>query len=222
VHSMRMWIALFALSLAGTGVRAVEIDPGPLWNSGDAQGRCPQLCSRTGGQWNGQWRTTEPGRMSVCDCVASGPMILPAPANAGPVIRYEQTEFVANDIERGTAATFDRCAAQCLADARCVAFTHGSAGTCYTKSRVGTIAQSMFATSGFIAARGAPPPMPGYAAPQAPPALATPNACSVGGTAKCPGCPISCNPGEHPVCTPPFDGVTMFCQRDASCRCVPS
>ena len=54
-----------------------------------------------------------------------------------------------------------------------------------------------------------------------PPApLAGSNACSVGGTNKCPGCAVSCESGMRPVCTPPTDGFTSWCQSDASCRCV--
>jgi hypothetical protein len=204
---------------------AVEIEAGPIWADMDAQRKCPQVCSGAGGQWKGQWRTTQPGRMSVCDCTGVSPpppVILPyrPPSGTGPVIRYEKTEFVGNDIGRDTSATFDRCASVCLADPRCVAFSYGTAGTCDKKSAVGNIKETMFATSGYLSARGAPPPVPGYAAPQAPAPAMAPNSCSVGGTAKCPGCSIACNPGERPVCTPPFDGFTSFCQRDASCSCT--
>jgi len=219
-HPMRFCIVLSVLCLGMSAARAVEIEAGPIWNDMDAQSKCPRVCGANGGQWKGQWRTTEPGRMSLCDC--SGARPAPPPSYAGPVIRYDNTAFMSNDLGIGTpASSFDNCAAQCLADSRCVAFTYSRPGTCAIKSGVGMISQSMFATSGFVSSRGSAPPMPSSAAPpQNPPAVVAPNSCSVGGTAKCPGCSISCNPGERPDCTPPFDGVTMFCQRDASCRCI--
>lgn len=44
-------------------------DAGPLWNQMDAQNKCPDVCRRSGGRtWDGNWKTTEPGRMSVCSC----------------------------------------------------------------------------------------------------------------------------------------------------------
>lgn len=62
-------------------------------------------------------------------------------------------------------------------------------------------------------------PGPGRPSPAA--SLAAANACSVGGTNKCPGCAVSCESGLRPACTPPIDGfATGFCQRDASCRCM--
>ncbi|MBF0119259.1 MAG: mannan-binding lectin [Desulfobacterales bacterium] len=44
-----------------------DIPAGPIWNNGDAQGKCPKTCAPFGG-WNGNWLTTIPGRMSVCGC----------------------------------------------------------------------------------------------------------------------------------------------------------
>jgi hypothetical protein len=43
-------------------------DAGPLFNNMDAQNKCPEVCQRTGGNWDGNWKTTQPGRMSVCSC----------------------------------------------------------------------------------------------------------------------------------------------------------
>ncbi|GAB4536229.1 MAG: hypothetical protein Tsb0019_37640 [Roseibium sp.] len=44
------------------------IEAGPIWNNADAQAKCPGVCYGNGLSWSGQWRTTVPGRMSVCDC----------------------------------------------------------------------------------------------------------------------------------------------------------
>ncbi len=48
-------------------------DAGPLWNQMDAQNKCPAVCRSSGGRtWDGNWKTTEPGRMSVCSCQGAG------------------------------------------------------------------------------------------------------------------------------------------------------
>jgi len=46
---------------------ARDVQAGPIWNQADAEAKCPQVC-RPPERWNGQWRTTDPGRMSVCSC----------------------------------------------------------------------------------------------------------------------------------------------------------
>ena len=33
-----------------------------------ARNECPAVCEGTGGRWDGEWRTTVQGRMSVCKC----------------------------------------------------------------------------------------------------------------------------------------------------------
>ncbi len=52
-----------------------DLEAGPLFNQAEAERRCPAVCSP--GRWNGQWRTTVPGRMSVCACQSMA--VLPAP-----------------------------------------------------------------------------------------------------------------------------------------------
>ncbi|MEZ4411108.1 MAG: mannan-binding lectin [Polyangiales bacterium] len=47
-----------------------NVNAGPLWNQGHASQRCPSVCASVRGAWTGQWRTTVPGRMSVCGCVS--------------------------------------------------------------------------------------------------------------------------------------------------------
>lgn len=44
----------------------VQVDAGPIWNNGDAQGKCPRVCGGRN-RWDGNWRTVAPGR-STCDC----------------------------------------------------------------------------------------------------------------------------------------------------------
>lgn len=47
--------------------RTISVEAGPIWNQSDAQQKCPQVAKENRGTWNGQWRTTVPGRMSVCE-----------------------------------------------------------------------------------------------------------------------------------------------------------
>ena len=44
-----------------------DVEAGPLWTNDDAARRCPQICG-PGSRWTGGWRTTIPGRMSICAC----------------------------------------------------------------------------------------------------------------------------------------------------------
>lgn len=46
-------------------VRDYEV--GPIWNQRDAERKCRDKARELRGEWNGQWRTTVPGRMSVCE-----------------------------------------------------------------------------------------------------------------------------------------------------------
>ena len=43
------------------------IEAGPIWNQIDADRKCPQVAKSAGGKWTGQWKTTRPGQMSVCE-----------------------------------------------------------------------------------------------------------------------------------------------------------
>ena len=83
---------------AGTAARAAEVNQplpneiqaGPIWNDGDAHKKCPNVCAQVQQPWNGLWRTTVWGQMSVCSCGGAAPAMAPsgpgascsAPANA--------------------------------------------------------------------------------------------------------------------------------------------
>lgn len=58
--------ALVGLVLITTPIRADWIEAGPIWNDVDAQRKCPQTCGN--GKWDGSWKTTQAGKMSVCSC----------------------------------------------------------------------------------------------------------------------------------------------------------
>lgn len=47
-----------------------NVEAGPIWGDQHAAERCPQVCASLGG-WNGQWWTTVPGEMSVCQCAGA-------------------------------------------------------------------------------------------------------------------------------------------------------
>jgi len=49
-----------------------DVDAGPIWNNDDAKTKCPGVCGKTKGVWNGNWKTTVPGQMSVCGCSYNG------------------------------------------------------------------------------------------------------------------------------------------------------
>jgi len=42
------------------------IEAGPIWNNIDAQRKCPKTCGN--GKWDGNWKTIQEGKMSVCNC----------------------------------------------------------------------------------------------------------------------------------------------------------
>jgi uncharacterized lipoprotein YajG len=45
---------------------AFDVKAGPIWNNNDAKVKCPVAARAHNGRWNGQWRTTIPGKQSVC------------------------------------------------------------------------------------------------------------------------------------------------------------
>lgn len=58
-----------ALFLGSTPAAAKDrmVEVGPIWNQMDAERKCPEAARKAGGTWTGQWRTTQVGRMSVCE-----------------------------------------------------------------------------------------------------------------------------------------------------------
>jgi mRNA-degrading endonuclease RelE of RelBE toxin-antitoxin system len=47
---------------------ARDVNAGPIWDNAGAKAKCPQVCSQVGCKWTGNWKTTVPGRNSVCGC----------------------------------------------------------------------------------------------------------------------------------------------------------
>lgn len=49
----------------GNGTRSIEV--GIIWNSDQANQRCSALARSMGGEWNGQWTTSDDGKRSYCE-----------------------------------------------------------------------------------------------------------------------------------------------------------
>jgi len=45
---------------------ARSVEAGPIWNQTHAEQVCPAIAVSQGGEWTGQWWTTVPNEMSVC------------------------------------------------------------------------------------------------------------------------------------------------------------
>jgi hypothetical protein len=56
----------------GVSISPNEYEAGPIWNNDDAGKKCPRVCDRVGSSWDGNWRTTKWGSMSVCSCGGRG------------------------------------------------------------------------------------------------------------------------------------------------------
>lgn len=183
-HSL---VACFLLAAAVCGqieAAPTQVDVDTIWDDNDAKDKCQRACTDKGLYWTGSRGTKGWVTQHYCVCdsqrppASTPPAVVIVPGQAGgapavivgaPVIRYDNTDFVFNDIRQGGADSFEACAAQCQAENRCVAFTYSRAGTCYLKSGVSTVQKTSFGTSGYIASRGTPPPHPGGASPANPP-----------------------------------------------------
>ncbi len=51
-----------------------DISAGPIWNNADARKKCPRVCRKASGKWNGNWVTPKEtwGKDSVCGCTFEG------------------------------------------------------------------------------------------------------------------------------------------------------
>jgi len=53
-----------------SGKKTWTVKAGPIWNQADAERKCPKAARSAGAYWTGQWWTTKPGKMSVCQVSA--------------------------------------------------------------------------------------------------------------------------------------------------------
>lgn len=168
------WMLLAAGLCVSLGAHAVDLEAGSIWSNGDARGKCPRICGDRGYGWDGNWHITGINR-AVCSCKVGFVPPLQGqgrpgePVYQGPVVRYDRTDLVANDLPNGrvNARSFEDCAQKCLGDRKCVAVTYNTAGSCYKKSGVGQRQENASAISGVITARGVAPELPQGAAPGA-------------------------------------------------------
>ncbi len=63
----QMSVCEIAGAKSGRGNKDRWLEAGPIWNQFDAERKCPDVARRAGAKWTGQWKTTRPGQMSVCE-----------------------------------------------------------------------------------------------------------------------------------------------------------
>ena len=86
-------IGLSVPSGAGAQTTTVGVEAGPIWSQSDAQRKCPEVAKANGAQWTGQWKTTVPGKMSVCELrFAPGRKYDVKAVEAGPIWSQSDAE----------------------------------------------------------------------------------------------------------------------------------
>jgi hypothetical protein len=72
--------------VASAQTKTITVEAGPIWSQSDAEKKCPEVAKANDGVWTGQWRTTVPGRMSVCEVrVSSKGKYFVEEVEAGPI-----------------------------------------------------------------------------------------------------------------------------------------
>jgi hypothetical protein len=101
--------ALFGSPLVAQAQKApINVEAGPIWNQADAQTKCPQVASANGGVWDGQWHTTVPGRMSVCEVrFPSKPQSPTLDVEAGPIWNQADAQTKCPEIAKANGAVWD-------------------------------------------------------------------------------------------------------------------
>ncbi|HPL62455.1 MAG TPA: mannan-binding lectin [Syntrophales bacterium] len=77
-------VVAFASAFLCGSAMAFDIRSGPIGNNVDAAKKCPGTCTYYSG-WNGNWKTTVGGQMSVCGCNSRPTSNNPYDKNAGPI-----------------------------------------------------------------------------------------------------------------------------------------
>jgi len=137
-----------------------------------------------------------------------------ADVSAQQIIRYDNTNFPSNDLRNMGAPSFDACAGMCLGDSNCRAFTFAlDQQRCYLKTSAGVASPTPTAVSGIVSGDAHGDAYGGLPGGGAVPA------CRVADTAKCPGCSVSCSPGQKAQCTPGNPSLGDSCLVASSCEC---
>lgn len=78
-------VALIALSGAAFSQNAAfDVEAGPIWSQDEAPAKCARVVASA--TWTGHWKTTVPGKMSVCNCtVGVTSNKVTRDINAGPI-----------------------------------------------------------------------------------------------------------------------------------------
>jgi hypothetical protein len=89
--------------------RTISVEAGAIWNQADAQRKCPEVAKANGGTWNGQWRTTVPGRMSVCELrlPSSRGRNLVEPIEAGPIWNQWDAQKKCPEVAKANGGTWN-------------------------------------------------------------------------------------------------------------------
>lgn len=73
---------------ASAHAQACSVNAGPIFNQSQANTVCPTTCTKGSyGPWTGQWWTTQPNVMSVCQCGAINESF-----NAGPLANQQAAD----------------------------------------------------------------------------------------------------------------------------------
>jgi hypothetical protein len=89
--------------------RTIAVEAGPIWNQSDAERKCPEVAKANGLTWNGQWRTTVPGRMSVCElrlAPSNGKYIIKS-IEAGPIGSQWDAQRKCPEVAKANGGTWD-------------------------------------------------------------------------------------------------------------------
>ncbi len=96
-------------SVAWAQTRTISVEAGPIWSQSDAAKKCPQVAKDNRGTWSGGWRTTVPGRMSVCDIrlSPSKEIRVVEPIEAGPIWSQSDAEKKCAEVAKKNAGTWN-------------------------------------------------------------------------------------------------------------------
>ena len=87
----------------------ISVEAGPIWSQSDAEKRCPEVAKANGGVWNGQWRTTVPGKMSVCElrvAPSRGRSVVEA-IEAGPIWSHSDAEKKCPEVAKANGGAWN-------------------------------------------------------------------------------------------------------------------
>jgi hypothetical protein len=102
-------LCLAVPSTARAQTRTISVEAGPIWNQADAQRKCSEVAKANGGTWNGQWRTTVPGRMSVCELglPPSRDKYVVEVIEAGPIWNQSDAQKKCPEVAKANAGTWN-------------------------------------------------------------------------------------------------------------------